>query len=189
MVVVGTSELVDSKPVAPCREELLVFHRLFEREFSYVYNTLRRLGVRSMDLDDVTHDTFLKVQRSLSAYDRSRPLRPWLFGVAARAAADYRRLARHRWTGEEAADIIDPAPGPEERASAREALALVAVALQALPIERRAVFILHVLDGCSIPEVAESMEIPVNTAYSRLRLAKEEFVVAMRRCEAKRART
>jgi RNA polymerase sigma-70 factor (ECF subfamily) len=39
--------------------------------------------------------------------------------------------------------------------------------------DKRAVFVLHDLDGTSMPVVAESLEIPLNTAYSRLRLARE----------------
>lgn len=139
-----------------------------------------------MDLDDVTHDAFLKIQRGLRSYDPSRPLRPWLFGVAFRVASDYRRLARHRYAFDDVDAVIDPAPGPERDASARESLALVAAALQRLPLERRAVFILHVIDGTPVPEVAETLRIPLNTAYSRLRLAREDFTAAMHGPPARR---
>src|SRR5689334_8515619 len=73
----------------------LTFRAIFEAEFAYIFNTLRRLGVREPDLEDVTHDVFITVNRLLSEFDPSRPLRPWLFGFAFRVASDYRRLARH----------------------------------------------------------------------------------------------
>ena len=71
---------------------------LFDGEFSYVWNSLRRLGIHERDLEDMTHEIFLQVHRHWAAYDTSRPARPWLFGFCYRIAADYRRLARHRGT-------------------------------------------------------------------------------------------
>jgi RNA polymerase sigma-70 factor (ECF subfamily) len=59
--------------------------------------------------------------------------------------------------------------------AARQAKALVERALLAVEVDRRAVFILHDLEGCPAPDIARTLEIPVNTAYSRLRLAREEF--------------
>src|SRR5262245_47602718 len=69
---------------------------LFKAESSYVWNTLRRLGVQERDLEDLTHEVFLTVHRRLGDYDATRPVRPWLFGIALRTALRYRELARHR---------------------------------------------------------------------------------------------
>src|SRR5438128_12143498 len=55
------------------------FAELFEREFEYVWFTLRRFGVSTRDLEDVTHDVFIQVYKHLDRYDPQRPLRPWLF--------------------------------------------------------------------------------------------------------------
>src|SRR5262249_14351656 len=72
------------------------FRSLFDREFSYVWTALRRLGVAARDLEDVTHDVFVEVFRNFARYDPARPVRPWLFAFAFRFASDYRRLVRHR---------------------------------------------------------------------------------------------
>ena len=72
------------------------FRSIFDHEFSYVWTSLRRLGVPPRDLEDITHDVFVEVFRNLDRYDPTRPLRPWLFAFAFRFASDYRRLARHR---------------------------------------------------------------------------------------------
>jgi RNA polymerase sigma-70 factor (ECF subfamily) len=161
----------------------LDFRALFREEFAYVWSTLRRMGVRERDLEDVTHDTFVKVSARLADYDSRRPLRPWLFGFAFRVASDYRRLARHRVEVLGEAEAEHPAAAPDEEIALHEARALMAQALEAIDLDRRAVFVLHVLDECPIPEVAAALGIPVNTAYSRLRLAREEFSLAVRRLQ------
>ena len=155
---------------------MLGFPEIFEGQFDYVWNSLRRLGVREGDLEDLTHDVFVAVHRKLEDFDWGRALRPWLFGFAFRRASDYRRLARNRFEVHEASgDPADPSPDPLERAIQREGLDLARAALEALELGRRAVFILHDLDGIPMPEVARELAIPVNTAYSRLRLARGEL--------------
>jgi len=69
---------------------------IFQQEFRYVWNSLRRLGVHQRDLEDVVHEVFVRVHDQLPLFDVTRPLRPWLFGIALGLATNYRRLARHR---------------------------------------------------------------------------------------------
>jgi RNA polymerase sigma-70 factor (ECF subfamily) len=169
------------------------FTAIFTRHFDYVWHTLRRLGVREPDLQDVTHDVFVAVHRHLREYDVHKPVRPWLFAFAIRTATDYRRLARHRLDlvddMEKVSGLVDGGSLPEDRASAREQLDQVTRALDALPWERRVLFVLHEIDGVSVPEAAALLGISVNTASSRLRLARDDFATAIRRaalCEASR---
>jgi RNA polymerase sigma-70 factor (ECF subfamily) len=163
----------------------LDFRSIFENEFDYVWNTLRRLGVREADLKDQTQEVFLIVHQLLDDYDRTRPMRPWLFGIAYRYAARYRALARNRrevW--------IDPSETPVEQAladdqvAAAEDRALVLRAIEQIEFTRRAVFVMAEIDGCTVPEIADALAIPLNTAYSRLRLARRDFTVAVTRLRA-----
>jgi RNA polymerase sigma-70 factor, ECF subfamily len=163
------------------------FTELFERHFDYVWFTLRRLGVLERDLEDVTHDVFVQVYKQLDEFDDARPVRPWLFGFSYRLASDYRRLARHRF--EMLGDDVDPldgSPSAAEHLMTRQKLELVWEALAELDLERRAVFILHQVEGCPTTEVAKVLQIPLNTAYSRLRLAREQFAKAAQRLRAQR---
>ena len=161
------------------------FRAIFEAEGGYVWNTLRRLGVQDRDLEDLAHDVFVTVHRRIGDYDPSRPLRPWLFGICLRVAMRYRDLARHRREVMDAeVEPADEAPDAEALLVQKQAKDLVAEAMEALDMDRRAVFVMHEIDGEGIPEVAEALGIPLNTAYSRLRLARAEFaehVVRLRR--------
>jgi RNA polymerase sigma-70 factor (ECF subfamily) len=163
------------------------FRALFRAEFRYVWTSLRRLGVPPRDLEDVAHEVFLEVHRHLPRYDPRRPARPWLFAFAVRFASDYRKQARVRREGlGEVVDTADPSAPPDAGLERREAREIVAEALGAVEIGRRAVFILFELDEVPMPEIAESLGLPVNTAYSRLRLARDEFAAAVRRIQRTR---
>lgn len=160
------------------------FESIFRTELPYVLATLRRLGARTADLEDLAHEVFVVVHRRFADYDASRPLRPWLFGIALRVASDDRRLARRRWErgdeGETETAVAREA-GPEHAAIEAERRALVLRALDALDLDKRALIVLHDIDGEPMPEIAHVLGVPLNTAYSRLRLARERFREALRR--------
>jgi RNA polymerase sigma-70 factor (ECF subfamily) len=155
---------------------------LFDEHFDYLWGTLRRLGVRTADLEDLVHEVFIKIYMRRDDYDETRPVRPWLFGFAYRLAADYRRLARHRF---EVLDVpmnaADSEAQADERVAANDERALVHAALECVEFDRRAVLVLHDLDEIPIPQIAVALGVPLNTAYSRLRLARSEFAAAARR--------
>ena len=135
----------------------------------------------------MAHDLFMEVHRKLDRYDPSRPPRPWLFAFAVRFAADYRKQARVRREGlDSVPERPDPSPGADALVEDREACAIVTEALAAVEHDRRAVFILFELDEVPMAEIAASLGLPVNTAYSRLRLAREEFAAAARRIQRRR---
>ncbi len=163
------------------------FRDLYRDHCGYVWNSLRRLGVREADVEDVAHEVFLSVYKRFADYDAARPLKPWLFGFAYRTASDYRARPQHRReVAEDAMDHADDKPRADEQIEAEERRALVADALLKIELDRRAVFVMHEIDGAKIPEVADALGIPLNTAYSRLRLAREEFAEAVKRITAQK---
>jgi RNA polymerase sigma-70 factor, ECF subfamily len=176
------SERVDVPPSAPPS-----FRALFEQQFSYVWNLLKRLGVPDRDLEDLTQQVFLQVHGQLATYDSSRPLRPWLFAFAFNAASNHRNLARHRVElCVVPPDLADPVAPVDEQLITRQELELAELALTRVSLDRRAVLLLHEIEGHSIPEIALALGIPVNTAYSRLRLARQEYELCVRRLRAQR---
>lgn len=164
------------------------FTALYEREFAYVWHSLRRLGVAARDLPDVTHDVFVTVYRRMHTYDPARPVRPWLFGVAFRVASDHRGLARNarEQVTERVAERPDDARSAEDQLSDAEERALVREALDDLDLDRRAVLVAHDIDEQPVAEMARALDLPHPTLYSRLRSARELFVAALRRARARR---
>jgi RNA polymerase sigma-70 factor (ECF subfamily) len=156
------------------------FRLIYEAEFGYVWNTLKRIGVQERDLEDLCHDVFVAFYRGLHTFDPARPVKPWLFGIAFRVASDHRRRAHNRLEVSGAREVADVAPAADEQVAARQDRSLVARALERLDPDKRAVFVMHEIDGCSMPEIAQVVSAPLNTLYSRLRLARAEFAAAIR---------
>jgi RNA polymerase sigma-70 factor (ECF subfamily) len=160
---------------------------VYAREFDWVWHTLRRLGVAQRNLADVTHDVFVVVHQRAHTYDPARPLRPWLFGVAYRVAKDHQSLGRNRNESVgEAVEVVDTAPAQDQRVEQSQARELVLCALQSLDLERRVVFILHDLEEQPMREIADALDVPAKTLYARLKVAREQFVAAVRRLRMQR---
>jgi RNA polymerase sigma-70 factor (ECF subfamily) len=149
---------------------------VFEAEFDYVWSSLRRLGVAPPLLEDRAHQTFLAAWRRLPEQGPTRPLRPWLFGLAFRVVLDPVNRA-------------PPGDGGAEDERSSPGRRLVLRALFDVELGRRAVLVMHELDGHTMPQIAEALGIPLNTAHSRLRLARADLAVAVRRQHSQRAVT
>lgn len=169
----------------------LELEAVFREHAAYVWQTLRRLGVRAADLEDASHDVFLVVHKHLSAFDSTRPIKPWLYGIALRVALRHRGRAVHRREqgGEDGRDAASTTPGPDAQVESDQQRALLLKALDCVDPARRHVLILHDLDGVSMPDITEALKIPLNTGYSRLRLARGELQAALRALGADRGKS
>lgn len=153
------------------------FEAVYEAEVDAVWRYVRRLGVEERDLEDVVHDTFVVAHRQYGTFDPTARPRPWLFGIAFRVVSHHHRRARVRneaLTGEEAL-AVDPGRDPESAAARQQAADRLQAALEALPLDQRAVFVLHEIEEHSIPEIEAILGTSANTLYSRLRLARERL--------------
>jgi RNA polymerase sigma-70 factor (ECF subfamily) len=180
----GSASVESPSSAAPPRS--LDFRTIFELEVGYVMRTLRRLSVAPADLEDLAHEVFLAVHQQLGRYDSSRPLRPWLFGFAFRIASHYRRKARRETALDDVDGVVDAADAPDAVLEKERRRKLVLAALDEVELSRRAVFVMHELDGFTCEEISKTLEIPIGTTYSRLRLARQDFSETMHRLRARR---
>ncbi len=163
-------------------------HAVFEEHVDHVGHSLRRLGVRDADIPDLVQDVFVVLHHILPDYDPARPMWPWIFGVVYRVAGAYRRKAFREVPdgGVAGADRVDSSKSVEETIRRSEDQKLVLEALEHVEIHRRAVFVMAEIDELGVPDIAHALGIGLNTAYSRLRLAREEFRDAVSRLARKR---
>jgi RNA polymerase sigma-70 factor (ECF subfamily) len=149
-----------------------------------VWRSLRRLGVPVSDLEDATQEVFLVVFRRWESYeDRSTP-RAWLYAVCLRVCLTHRRRLRRR---RELPSVEPPElsvePTQVRHVELAEAMELGEELLALLPEKQRTVFLLYEVEHMTVAEIAESLGCPEQTAYARLRKARERVLAEVRRAQ------
>jgi RNA polymerase sigma-70 factor (ECF subfamily) len=151
------------------------FEDVYEQYFEFVWRSVRMLGVSRASLDDAVQDVFGVVSRQLPRFEGRSTLRTWLFGIAQYTAANHRRGERRK--GSPLQPLHDGMesrePSPELRAEASQLAEVILTFSSELDESRRAVFVLGLLEGVPPAEIADLLEIPVNTVYSRLRALRQ----------------
>lgn len=163
---------------------------LFRAHGAFVARFLVRLGVPVDEVDDLVQDVFLIVHRKGGFEPRSAKATTYLAQIAVHTATDRRRLHERRRTdpnSEGIADVLDPAPGPEERAVFAQDIARAQRAIELIPPERRALFILFELEDEPCTALATAFDLPLGTVHSRLRVARAEFLENYERLGKERA--
>jgi RNA polymerase sigma factor (sigma-70 family) len=151
----------------------------FEAEFDFVFRTLRRLGARPAEAEDLAQDVFVVMWRRWADFQADRPLRPWLSGIAHHLALDHFRKHSRSEVPLGGTEPRDDAPGPEEQAASARERALVLRALAGLSEHHRGILVRHYLEGQSIREIAAESSLRFFTASARLRRARLRFARAL----------
>jgi RNA polymerase sigma-70 factor (ECF subfamily) len=168
--------------------EVPSFAVIYDRYFDLVWTAVRHLGVPEEAVEDVVQEVFVVIHSRLPSLEKVESLRSWVYGVSRRTVSSYRRAQRVRnVSGARYAEVarlterLPPTPLQLWELADRQRLLLRLLA--DLDENKREVFLLTELEGFTAPEIAEALEIPVNTVYSRLRTARETFQSAMARYE------
>lgn len=145
--------------------------------FAFLLNFTRN----EADTRDLLQEVFMKIARGPTLLSGVREPRGFLLRLAYNLAVDFtrRRSARQKYTEALAAEpleIFAPTDNPDV-ASFRSALA---VALGELGPEQRAVVHLKLWEGLTFNEIAEWLDIPLNTAASRYRYGVDKLRARLR---------
>lgn len=152
----------------------------YDRELDYLLATLRRLGARGTEAEDLAQEVFIVLHKNWPTIDTTRPLRPYLFGIAFRICAAHRRRNR-REIPLESFEVSDDSANPETAMQRTEATARLRAALERLPLSRRAVVVMHDIDGVPVLEIAQALSMSRFGVYARLRKGRQELRAAVRR--------
>jgi RNA polymerase sigma-70 factor (ECF subfamily) len=165
------------------------FRELVSQYKDSVYALLRRF-LNDRDLvDDVFQETFMQLYVSRGAYDQSKPLRPWLFTIAANKARDAPR--RRQWvdatnlgslfdsdehSSDDVLNTLDyDEHMPYDDLIRDETAAQVKRVIARMPAKLRGILILAYFHKFPYAEIAGILGIPVGTVKSRLHVAVHRF--------------
>jgi len=150
-----------------------------------VYSYLIRCGIAESARDDLFQDIFLKIHTAAASYQAARPLKPWIFTIAANTVRNYWRSQQSRPENEQAPlpDPPDPQPSTETRLAHNQRLDWLEQAITTLPPKQREVLLLAAVEGLPQQEVAQCLDMPLNSVKTCLRRARLSLLQALRQHE------
>ncbi|HEY3121615.1 MAG TPA: sigma-70 family RNA polymerase sigma factor [Vicinamibacteria bacterium] len=162
---------VEADLVARARAgNFFAFEEIVKRHQRRVYGVAWRILRRHDLADDVTQETFIRAHRFLHDFDLGRPFGPWVCRIAANLAVNRLRSPERREEALDDRQHAAPASSGDPLAGLleKEAQAVLDRALDELPPEQRAVFVLRVSEELSYREIAEALGLSMGTVMSRL---------------------
>ena len=140
-----------------------------QRHEAMVYASTFRLLRNHALSEDISQDAFLRAHERINELRQPAAFPAWVRRIAVRLATD--ELRRGSFV-ELSDDEPDPGPGPEATVETLDALERFRLQLDALPPAQRAVVVLRDVEGFSIRETAEQLEISEAAVKMRLSRAR-----------------
>lgn len=154
------------------------FTQLYAEHYDFLWRCALRMGTPAADLEDVVQECFIVALRRFATFDPRGRARAstWLFGILRNVQRNHARAARRRSARLELlAQTSGEEQEPARTAEASLAGRLLDEFLATLDDDKRAAFVLAEIEGMTGPEVADALELNVNTANSRVRAARQAF--------------
>jgi RNA polymerase sigma-70 factor (ECF subfamily) len=183
-------ELAGESSAAPA---IPTFSAVYAQHAQTVARWAAHLGGPSADVEDITQEVFLVVNRRLADFRGDSQLSTWLFGITSKIAANERRrrTLRQWWfrlvpdAGLRAPVVVE---GALEQLEKRQQRALFHRALDRLNERQRRALVLFELEEMSVEEVSEHMGLRAGNVRVLLHRARAAFLKSMTACELEEAR-
>lgn len=148
------------------------FDRFIEQTAPRLQRLLTRMVCRGSDIDDLLQEVYLRAWRSIERFRGECKLETWLIRIAVNLANTWRKKPKWQSLGPVEEGNLHAAL-PTRDAEIQRAFD---AALDRLPTEMRAVFVLHEVERLSYQEIADTMQIPMGTVMSRLHRARGQLM-------------
>jgi len=188
----GFEKISDAKVLVRYIEgDEAAFRELVSRYKNSLYVFLRHFLNRPDLVEDAFQETFLQLYASRASFDTSRPLKPWLFTIAANKAKDLLREQQRKsaitigtlvdsdeMTFDEVLNSLSSdKTEPYNDAERSEISGHVRTVIADMPENLREILILAYFNKFSYKQIAEILSIPIGTVKSRLHTAVGRFAI------------
>ncbi len=187
LMMVGDADSSDLDLIRRAKEgDRRAFGDLVRRYQRKVYVLCFRLGGSHDAADDLTQEAFIKAYQAIATFDESFPFQSWILRIASNNAINYIKRQKFQVAGEEGELIVEaqmsqhPDDDPHQSLSRKEIDHRYQEAINNLPSEFRAVFVLRMHEELSYEEIASRLKISVGTVMSRLHRARQRLVVDLK---------
>lgn len=162
------------------------FQEIFRRHKRGVYGYILRYTGNEQESEEVFQDVFIKMHRAAPAWIPTAKLSTWLYTIVRNLCIDLHRKKRTRHTISLDANfeeddrtlhdvIASEEPNADTKSSDAEIGQVLEKALAKINPDQREVFLLRGKNGLKFEEIAEVLQVSVNTVKSRMRYACESL--------------
>jgi len=160
-----------------CRGEKSCFLELMNAYKKPVYGYLIRSGFNRSSCEDLFQEIFAKVHHAAHRYDPSQALKPWIFTIAVNTVRNHlRKTPKYVVSDTDIDCLTDPGPAPEQLVNTGQTLSRLEHLIAGLSDAQRQVLILSSVEELSQKEIAEALDLPLNTVKTHLRRARQTLL-------------
>lgn len=154
---------------------------LIERYQEPLLTYISKITPNLEDAKDIRQETFQKLYSNLESYSSQYAFSTWLYTIAKNSAYDHHRKMKRRplsapLKGESEEPLYEGSiPGPEKTMISKQSVEKITTTIRELPPLYREVAELRFIQGYPLEEIANKLNLPLNTVKTRVRRAKENL--------------
>ena len=150
-----------------------LFELIMRRHNERVYRAVRSILRDETEAEDAMQQAYVDAFQHLGEFAGRSRFSTWLTRIAIHEALARRRSKKSESEGEELmASLPDSNRNPEQQAYGSEMQRVLTAAIDELPEHFRTVFVLRAVQGLSIEETAQALDIAEQTVKTRLHRAR-----------------
>jgi len=160
--------------------DIEAFEVIYREYLGFVSNVAYRVVNSRDDAEEVTQEVFLNIYRQLKLFRFESTLKTWIYRITVNTAINYsKKISKHNseLAGYmEVSDLVNTNERAPDGVSEDFNEKVITALLNAITPDQRACIVLRSIEGLSYQEIAETLNIPVNTVRSRIKRARETML-------------
>lgn len=170
-------EMTDAELVAAVESDLEAFGELIRRHQDFVYGAALRVVRNPVLAQDVAQDALVRAYKALPDFRGQAAVRSWLYRIATNLALNAVQR-RKEYPADELPESVAPG-GPERDVVRNQMAAHLRAAIEELPEDLKQPLVLREYGGYSYQEIADELEVPLNTVRTRILRARRALRTVM----------
>ena len=173
-------EIGDDVILSAAQGDLRSFEEIYKAASGFVYNVSLKVTGNNEDACEITQDVFMKVHKNLKSFERRSSLKTWLYRITVNTALNYKRRTsqelQKRVEPDDKIQYADKKNATKEMIDQQDNDARVNALLDQLDVDHRTCIVLREIQGLNYKEIAEALNINLNTVRTRLKRARQKLL-------------
>ena len=155
--------------------DLVAFEALYRLSAGFVYNVALRIVSNREDAQEVAQEVFMIIHQKLKMFRYESSFKTWLYRITANTAINFAKV-RSRQKSVPIDEELLPAPAEGNEPDPQGLDRYIGQLLNAVNPEQRACVVMRNIEGLSYKQIAEALNININTVRTRLKRAREKML-------------